>query len=249
MYDDIANVYHLIYEDWDAAIDRQGTALDELFCDLADAPLSSVLDVSCGIGTQALGLAARGYKVTASDLSTGAINRARREAASRQLEIAFSVADMCQCADVHPERFDVVLCADNSLPHLPNPTQVRVALNGFFHCLRPGGVAVVGIREYLPTDDRTTPQVQPYGFRELGDDRYFVFQTRDWQDDRYRVAMYFVREARVDRPAEVTAGVSTYYVISIDEVLSLFTAIGFEDVRRIDEVMHQPIIIGRRPKR
>jgi 2-polyprenyl-3-methyl-5-hydroxy-6-metoxy-1,4-benzoquinol methylase len=42
--------------------------------------IRTVLDVSCGIGTQTLGLAHRGILVTASDLSAGAISRARAEA-------------------------------------------------------------------------------------------------------------------------------------------------------------------------
>ncbi len=79
MYDEIADLYHLIYPDWDEAVSAQATALDGLIRRIViDA--GSVLDVSCGIGTQALGLAGLGYQVTASDLSPGAIVRARKEA-------------------------------------------------------------------------------------------------------------------------------------------------------------------------
>jgi hypothetical protein len=71
-YDDMAPLYHLVYEDWDASIARQANMLESVFkerwTDAADS-----LDVSCGIGTQALGLAAKGYRITASDLAPGAI--------------------------------------------------------------------------------------------------------------------------------------------------------------------------------
>ena len=40
-------------------------------------PNARVLDVACGIGTQAIGLARRGFAVTASDVSAGAVRRAR----------------------------------------------------------------------------------------------------------------------------------------------------------------------------
>jgi glycine/sarcosine N-methyltransferase len=52
-----------------------------------------VLDAAIGIGTQALGLLALGFRVTGSDLSHAAVNRARREAAVRQLPLACVVAD------------------------------------------------------------------------------------------------------------------------------------------------------------
>jgi len=40
-----------------------------------------VLDGACGIGTQALGLAGRGHRITGCDLNAAAVERARQEAA------------------------------------------------------------------------------------------------------------------------------------------------------------------------
>src|SRR4051812_6289415 len=56
-YDGFADDYHLAYGgEWDAASERQGASLDRLIRDaLPDA--RAILDCSCGIGTQALGLA------------------------------------------------------------------------------------------------------------------------------------------------------------------------------------------------
>ncbi len=64
-YDEMADGYHLIYSDWDASMRRHGNALDALIGD----DRVEVLDCSCGIGTQAIGLAMRGYRVTGTDLS------------------------------------------------------------------------------------------------------------------------------------------------------------------------------------
>jgi 2-polyprenyl-3-methyl-5-hydroxy-6-metoxy-1,4-benzoquinol methylase len=52
------------------------------------------LDCTCGIGTQALGLAALGYSVVGTDISTEAIRRARTEAETRGLNAQFRVADL-----------------------------------------------------------------------------------------------------------------------------------------------------------
>jgi hypothetical protein len=86
----------------------------------------------------------------------------------------------------------------------------------------------------------------PYGIRSNGEYRHFVFQTRDWKDDTYDVAMYFVREAKGGEAAKVTTGVSRYYAITIDRLMSLFEEVGFVEIRRLDEIMFQPVIVGRR---
>ena len=79
-YDAFAGDYDLAYGGaWDAAVERHGAALDALIRDALD-DAGDVLDCSCGIGTQAIGLARRGYRVTGTDISPGAIERARREA-------------------------------------------------------------------------------------------------------------------------------------------------------------------------
>ena len=74
--------------------------------------------MACGIGTQSLGLAQRGFTVTASDLSERAIARARDEAARRGLRIEFSVCDMRTAQAHHGRQFDVVIYCDNSITHL-----------------------------------------------------------------------------------------------------------------------------------
>ena len=87
-YDDLADDYHLIFVDWDRTIAYQAGVLVPLLRRLGVPDGGRVLDASCGIGTQALGLAAAGYAVTGTDLSPGAIERARAEAAARGLDAA-----------------------------------------------------------------------------------------------------------------------------------------------------------------
>lgn len=74
-YDDFADDYHLIFEDWDASMKRQSNVLDRIFVNQFKQPRQElkVYDCSCGIGTQAIGLALLGYKVHATDLSHRAV--------------------------------------------------------------------------------------------------------------------------------------------------------------------------------
>ncbi|MCB1693947.1 MAG: class I SAM-dependent methyltransferase, partial [Pseudomonadales bacterium] len=185
-------------------------------------------------------------RVVGSDLSTGAINRARMEADTRGLDIAFSVADMRDCGTHHEHGFDVVLSGDNSVPHLERPDDISRTLAGMRECLRPGGLAVIGIRDYKAEDERSVGQVFTYGTRNHGEDRYVVFQTRDWHGDAYDVGMYFVREETDSAPSHVISGRSRFYAITVDAMMALMQSAGFSDVRRIDNASHNVLVTGHR---
>src|SRR5262245_32507082 len=89
-YDELAPFYHLIFPDWEASIRRQAEALDGVIRERWGDGHLSILDAACGIGTQALGLATLGHRVTASDISDAELERAAREARDRGLAIHFS---------------------------------------------------------------------------------------------------------------------------------------------------------------
>ena len=78
-YDRLASFYHLIFQNWDESIERQAGQLTSIIHERWGAGSKTILDVSCGIGTQAIGLAKRGFVVTASDLSDVPISRAKAE--------------------------------------------------------------------------------------------------------------------------------------------------------------------------
>jgi len=245
LYDAIAPLYHLVYADWETSIERQAAALDAILGEALGPGALSILDVSCGIGTQALGLARRGHSVTASDVSERAVTRGRQEALRRGLSIVFSVADMRQCDEHHARQFDVVLSADNSVPHLLTDGDLLVAFRAFFRCTRPGGISVITVRDYAQ-EDRTSPQLRPYGIRATGRGRYIVFQCWDFEGDHYDVTMYFLHEMG-GGGVEVTVGRSRYYAVGTDKLMALLRDAGFVGVERLDGRFFQPVLIARRP--
>jgi SAM-dependent methyltransferase len=66
------------------------------------------LDLACGEGRNALWLAERGWRVTAVDFSQVAIDKGRRIAAERGLDVDFAVADLLEF-DPGEERYDLVI--------------------------------------------------------------------------------------------------------------------------------------------
>ena len=113
-YDDLASDYHLIFNDWNATVKRQGDVLDTIIKQnqilKQDQSKTTILDCACGIGTQAIGLALMGYKVYATDLSINSVKRAKHEAhhtfklSSKQIQ--FSVANFCNLDKLTQQQFD-----------------------------------------------------------------------------------------------------------------------------------------------
>lgn len=244
-YDELAPFYHLIYPDWESSITRQARMLDEIIREEMNGAAQRVLDVSCGIGTQSLGLAQLGYEVTASDLSPKEIERAKREAAARNLPIRFSVAEMREAFDHHGGGSDVVLSCDNAVPHLLSDAHIRAAFEQFYHCTRPNGLCLISVRDY-DAMERGGIQVKPYGVREEGDIHYVLLQTWNFHGEIYDFTMYLV-EDRGTAECRTRAFRSQYYAVPIHRLMDLLHQAGFEAVRRMDGMFFQPVIVARRP--
>ena len=224
---------------------RQASSLDQVFASVLGPGPHRILDPSCGIGTQVLGLAARGHRVTASDVSAAAIERAREEAALRGLEITFAVADMREARSTHGGEFDVVLSADNSVPHLPDDAAAEEAFTSFLSALRPGGLVAISVRDHS-LGGRTGFDFAPYGVRKVEGGRVTVFQIREHRGEEYDLSMYFVEE-RGDGWPKVTVGRSRYRAIPSERWLTLLAAAGFVETRRLDGAFFQPLLLGRKP--
>ena len=242
-YNELSPFYHLIFPDWDASMRRQGNQLTSLI--ESEWPgASRVLDVSCGIGTQTIGLAINGYNVVGSDLSARAIQRAKEEADLRQLEIAFSVCDMRNLESLGTG-FDTVISADNAVSHLLSDDAIRSAFEQMYGCLSSGGGCVITVRDY-ETETRGTNLVKPYGVRVEDRKRYLIFQVWDFDGDCYDLTFFIIEENLITGDVVSHTFRTRYYAISTLRLCELMIEAGFENVRRIDGLFYQPVLVGTR---
>jgi SAM-dependent methyltransferase len=244
-YDRLASLYHLIFQDWNASIERQAGQLVGIIEERWGPGHRTVLDVSCGIGTQAEGLAMRGFVVTASDLSSGAISRARAEAQRRALQIDFCVCDMRAVHDHHRRQFDVVISGDNSITHLLNDDDLLRALRQLYNCTGPGGGCLLTVRDY-DREDRGSGLVKPYGVREEGGKRYLILQVWDFVGEVYDLAMYFVVDDRTSEQLVTHVRRTQYHAVGTDHLLALMRRAGFTTAERLDGRFYQPVLVSNR---
>ncbi len=241
-YAGLTPFYHLIYPDWEGSIRRQANHLDSVIRELWGANSRSVLDASCGIGTQSLGLAALGYEVTGSDLSTEEVSRAKREAEARSLGIDFHVCDMRHVYDHFEKSFDVVISCDNSVPHLLTDEDILKAFQQFCCCTRPGGGCIITVRDY-EKEDISQRQVKPYGIRDINGTRWLLSQVWEPNDRTYNVSLYLIEDRGGD-DCRTQVFRSTYYPVSTKRLMELMREAGFRNVRRMDDRFFQPLIVG-----
>jgi SAM-dependent methyltransferase len=248
-YDDLASYYHLIFEDWEASMARQGNVLDQLIAaelGQVQAGRVRVLDATCGIGTQTLSLAARGYQLVARDVSPAAVERLRREAQTRQLAVDAAAADMRQVASTVSGKFDVVLSFDNSLSHLLSDHDLLIALREFHRVLRTGGVFLCSVRDY-DNVRRGEPATHAYGTRQYRGETFHLRQEWSWSDSKHYESTFIIEKETPNGLHRELCTVSPFYAVSTKTLLELMHKAGFEDCRLIDESIYQPILVGKSP--
>jgi glycine/sarcosine N-methyltransferase len=245
-YDEFASHYHLMFEDWEASMTRQATALNSILQqEVGGASGIKLLDCTCGIGTQTLGLAKLGYHVTGSDLSAGAVERARLEAAARGLNVPFYVRDVRRLDELPISGFDAVISMDNALPHLPSDADILEAARQMRAKLRPRGAFIASIRDY---DEliRERPTVQgPAFFSDTGR-RRITFQVWDWHDERRYTFHHYITQ-------ETASGWSTFHNVSVyrailrEELTAILESAGFVNVRWLfpnESGFYQPVVVA-----
>lgn len=98
----------------------------------------SACDLACGTGTTAVGLARRGIRMFAVDLSPAMCRLAREKARRAGLPVKVLCADMRSFQ--LPEPVDLVLCECDALNHLPSRGDLVRVARAVAAALAPGGV-------------------------------------------------------------------------------------------------------------
>ena len=244
-YDELAPQYDKLFSDWQAAAVEQAALLDGLFQDCGFDRSARLLDCACGIGTQALGLAALGYAVTASDISDGALAEAQAHAARSGAAIRFRRADFRALDQTFSETFDIVIAMDNALPHMESAEALEAAVRSIVGRLRLSGLFVASIRDYDSLLKTKPPYSPPY-IHKTDDGQRVAFQTWDWEGDVYRLTQYIIEDEQALR---VSRFACAYRAVRRDELTQLLRANGCTSVDWLlpeQTGFYQPIVAARK---
>jgi glycine/sarcosine N-methyltransferase len=160
---------------------------------LGDARGQSVLDCSCGWGTQTIPLAKLGWQVTACDVSETSMEFARKYASQEGVSVDFRVCDMRDLVQVFNQQFDwVVSCF--GLYEIPNDEGICQAIHGMFTALKPGGKCYMRFRDMDELMDEQ-PRHVFRGEKHVPNGRIICIDDWDYESETQVVDMYaFLRE-------------------------------------------------------
>ena len=240
--------HHNMGFDWEASVREEGDALDRFLTDQMRLPGPySVLDCTCGIGTQAIGLALHGHRVHAADLSPVSIDCARKEAADFGVSMNFTVADFRALGATISDSFDAVISCDNAIAHCLEDDDLTAALASMKTRLKPGGLLLLSLRDYdaLIADK---PRFTSQHVQDRPDGRRIVFQLRDWSSDgrRYRAHQFLIKQ--IDDGYELKHFETEHRALLRNEIMVAVLSAGYEDAHWHGPEAsgyYQPIVTAR----
>ena len=244
-YDSMASQYDKLFLDWQATTREQAVILDRIFRSYGFDGHASILDCACGIGTQSIGLAALGYRVTASDISDRELAEAAKRAAENRVSIRFEHADFCALSETFAEAFDIIICMDNALPHMLSHDALGSAVVSITDRMKDGGIFVASIRDYDALLMEKPPYSPPYIHKTAGGQRV-SFQTWTWEDDHYKLIQYIIDDAKM---LEISKFECEYRATRRAEITDLLLAGGCSEVKWLfpeETDFYQPIVVAKK---
>ena len=244
-YNQMASQYDKLFLDWNSSTREQAEMLGMLFAEAGFDRSAQIVDCACGIGTQAIGLAAAGYSVTASDISTGELAEAKKRAENAGVSIRFERADFRALAGTFPEPFDIVIAMDNALPHMLTPEDLSAAVSSLAAQTRPGGIIAASIRDYDTILAQKPACTAPYIHKTAQGQRVSL-QTWVWNGDNYHLVQYIIDDGAA---LEISKFECEYRAVRRAELSALFLSAGCRSAewKMPEETgFYQPIIIAKK---
>ena len=109
---------------------------------------ASALDVACGTGAHAVIMSQMGIRATGADLSSAMLSQAQALARQHNLDVPWINSPMQDLSQRLDDKFDLILCLGNSIPHLLTQADLDAALAGFAQLLQPGAVLLIQLLNY-----------------------------------------------------------------------------------------------------
>ncbi|PKM63239.1 MAG: hypothetical protein CVU97_01050 [Firmicutes bacterium HGW-Firmicutes-21] len=226
-YDTIADKYHWFFSSWENATNNDMGLICPVF---EKHGVKTVLDCSCGSGLQAIGLAKRGYKVEASDISGVMIDEATRLAEKEKVDIKFRQADFRELGKYYKGEYDAVISWGNSIPHLMSDTDIEKALTEIYALTKKGGIAMFSMRNYdLMIKDKK--RFHPMRINDIKDNkRYSIVYVFDYHKSKICFNIIYLIEDLETGLKHMESESVDYNPIKKDKFISLVHKVGFKNI-------------------
>lgn len=191
----------------------------------------SILDLSCGTGSQVFWLSRCGYEVVGVDINAKMLKIAREKARKQNQKLKFIKGDM---RSTQQGVFDAVVTIFNSVGHLTKKDFLKTMENVYDN-LNEAGLYVFDIfnLDYLQRDNNITKLTIDWQKR-VGERIVREIQYSTIDDDGILASYDFYFEKKDGAKPKTSTAVQTLQVYSADQLREMLNASGFKVLSQCD---------------
>lgn len=218
--------YNKEAESYDAFNEINSQPLNQLIEGLLKKhEVRTVLDLTCGTGSQVFWLARKGYEVVGSDISSSMLKIAKSKAKEDKLSLKFLKGDM---RSVQVGEFDAVITIFNAVGHLTK-LDFEEAMRNIHRNLKDGGLYIFDIfnLDYLLEGNNITKLTIDWQ-KIVGDSKYREIQYSTISDDGVLASHDTYFEQKGNGEPKMSRKSMTLQVYSGKELKKMLERNGFE---------------------
>ena len=215
--------------------------------------VTTVLDVACGTGNPAIGLAKKGFDVTCSDGSPSMVKFAQENVAQHNVKIDFHCCEWRNISEFFNRlgrTFDCVICTEHPLYYLKSPTEIKAVLYNFKSVIKDGGICYIDNKVWVK--DRETGKLRPkyvdvFQLTEVSiEDKKYEVQISHKSHNDYDLTRCAVFEKNTEgKTLKGNFDFIGYPMLSI-EYKKLMESVGFRKVTIFEDICNTDILLGEK---
>lgn len=203
-------------------LDSKNRVIEKL---LRKHKVETVLDLTCGTGSQVLWLAKHGYKVTGADISPALLDIAREKAQKEKIDVRLIDGDM---RTLKVGCFDAIVTIFNAIGHLTK-TGFEKALRNIYRNLKDDGLYVFDIINLRAMTNEAVNDLATDLSKTVNDIIIHSVQYSEINRETGRLTSYdyITVQEGADKP-KVFKGKFTLQIYTADELRDILNRNGFE---------------------
>jgi ubiquinone/menaquinone biosynthesis C-methylase UbiE len=207
-----------IHDDTDA----KNTVIEKL---LKRYNVQTVLDLTCGTGSQVFFLNKRGYKCTGADFSPALLEIAREKSLNEKIDIMFIDGDM---RTLQAGQFDAAITIFNAVGHLTK-VGFEKAMRNIHSNLKDGGIYIFDIFNLDAMTESVVIDLSCHTYKKINDIQIHATQCSTINQDNGVLTSYdmYMVQKNTDKPEQFRHKFSLQ-IYTAKELQEMLTRNGFE---------------------
>ncbi|MCP3659134.1 MAG: class I SAM-dependent methyltransferase [Bacteroidetes bacterium] len=193
--------------------------------------INTILDFTCGTGSQVFWLSKKGFKLIGCDINQKMLQIARKKSEEKLLKIKFVDGDM---RTTKLGKFDAVITIFNSIGHLTK-TDFKKTLQNIKFNLNPKGLYVFDIfnLNYLLKDDNITKLTIDW-FRQINNNTIREIQYSTINSEGILASFDIYHETKRNNSLKISKAFQTLQIYNRQELNEILEEAGFQIINQCD---------------